>query len=549
MNDERIRIDVRAVQEVQHRNDCRLMLEVAHPAGARWVATFDGDRIVGSPDENDRRLTLFEIDFRDTQHRFGLTPMQLIEEPGGRTIEVTIDFLARTHQAERFAPIIDAVADSAFAALLARGGHEAPDGALGPERWSNVAQWLHEAVILLASAPPKRLREGWGEWGDDPLDGRALTALALRPHALVPSPPGAGSIPLRGRHYRVGTLHTAVLRESHDTPEVRFMHTVLRAAIRDAETAVRRARAAIDRVGIGPQLAPHLNGYETIRTFHRHRLRNRARERMERIAGALASLHATRALAHRHLPLPHGGAPSLEGARSHDPRIQRVRAAHDVLRSDGEVRDDAPQLIAAIRSLSTVYEIFALSELDAALLRLGCQRLGSEHDPRAGSYGGPPRTPSGEPFPNRFRYHHPQVGALTLHYEPRIRPEPHPTARLRKVARGSEFLTPDFVLTGERFVLIMDAKTGSLEDRGGDRDAELAKQTLKYLHGLHPSGSAPIVGLLLLHLTPYGAAESYHDALVMPTLRRVPVHPRVDHLTATLNDVLQGVLADAPSAP
>jgi hypothetical protein len=536
------RIDVRAEQRqaLPWPNDQTLVLEVAHDARTSWVAEFDDDRFPIEPTDGPM-VGRLRIDGSRIRDRFGLTPLRLVETTTQRTVEVRIDFVAKTHRIEPFAEILLAIAESEFAALLASGGGERAAGgteAIGSEQWMAIAALLHQAVLLLASSPPKRLVETWGEWSADAaLEGRALNALATQPYALIPSTPGPGSFPLAGRHYRVGALAAPILREDHDTPELRFVHVVLEAAIRGADAALARLQRAIDRGWVATELPPHLRSYETIRSFNARQLQQRSRAEWQRIGAAAAELRATRAVAHRYFPVGRGPARVPVGGRSHDSRLRRVRAAYELLRSGGRT-ESVPLLIESIRSLPALYEIFVLSELDAALLRLGGERTGSACDADAGNFDGPPKTLAGVPFPNRFHYRHPQVGDVVLHYEPRIRAEPHATARLQNHARVSEYFTPDFVLVGGGRVAIMDAKMERIRNATNeDRDVTLARAALKYLHGIRGAGG-DVWGLLLLHFTATEAPESYHARMVTPTLRQIPVHPRVDHLTAVLAEFL-----------
>jgi hypothetical protein len=522
-----VHLDTPSTTPHTHPNDHPLDVRVHHPPNTPiTVSTPDGAQAAR---ERHPTHTDFRIVASDLEYALGRYPLQ-IRTPKVERV-VWVELLGSRALVERFGVLVEALAGGALAQLVVEEvlplGAPGEEG-VGLERLEIASNLLWEAAVLLAKAPPTRVRRGEGEV--DLADGStadAVVALSTQAFALVPAGSERGSFPIRGRRFRTGVVHASVMRETTDTLESRFVHGVARAVSRAAELSLADlARQTPPPDAIGDDgTSPYLPLSAITIRHHRQRML----QRQTQLRVVMNRLHETRRLLQKFLPatratLEHATSPRLLV----DPRFRRARQALEILREGARQEVTVDGLIASVRSLTTLYELYVLQSIHTALEGLGFALEHRHHDPTSGGWSAPHQLPSGRPYANRFTYIHPQYGAATLDYEPTITRSPYSTSQLRTNG-DSTSLTPDLTLTTPQGTLILDAKTSQSPPL-----KLLPDSVLKYLHGLQATTN-PSLGLVLVHFSQHAEPYDYHHQPTSPSIQTIPAHPQApDHIARTL---------------
>lgn len=504
---------------ITHPNDQDLTLEVKHAPGATVRLETDDNAYAGTHvSTGHSRVT---IPTHALTYRVGRMDVQL--QADHITADITLDLLAPPEQAKRVRELVTSLVKTPLALLaMPRGKRQLePESEGEPDRVENLLEATRlysEASQLLAANPPTRVNEVEAETPPGArLTAAIVHAITHQPYGLQLATPGPNTLPIRGRHYTTASVHAPVLSEDTDTPANRYVHGVGRALERLANDIHNDLKQ--EHRTLADDTQP-ISGYVTIRQLTRTQAAEATKERLETVAASLHDVRLARARLEKRLPVR---APSLALTAAPkvllDPRYARVRRALDLLRAPTRHQYGSEGLIAGITSLTTLYELYCLATLHDQLLDLGYQLESHEHDPSSGTPHQPHRLQDGTPFPNTFTYQHAERGELSLHYEPRITRDPHPTLGLACVSSQTSVLTPDIVLATREHVIVFDAKFTANPPRDLIADA-----ALKYLHGLH-NPNKPIAGLYLLHYGPTAKPVDFHDRPITPGIATFPAHP------------------------
>lgn len=509
------------------RNDDAIWIDV-HNAGRDGVHAETRDRTFACHEvaPNVHRCALPADDVAFALGRF---PVWVHAQ--GTVHSVILNLVGPTQQVERFRPITDALLRSPLAQLVTDtvSANEGPGKhPIGPQWLREVATHLGQASRLLAMDPPTRVRTRREE-----VDMRhavpqdALREIATRPNRLRPTLPSHRSLRIAGRHYQVGTLDAVTRSESTDTTETQFVHAVTDVALRTADLTLDRVAtqlARLDRVA----RADVRGAYQSLSALTVEHMRGALEEDRREVNRARADLTDTRRILKEYAPVTRTRLRAAMTPRMvRDSRYRRAVNALRILSEGSRFTADPSGFVAAISSLTTLFELYVLDRVLAAVEARGFVRTRQHHDPESGTFDGPHTLLDGRPFPNVFVYHHPAHGRLTVHYEPRISRGGHAETGLECVFVKSSFLTPDVVIVTNRAVWMLDAKTARQP-----RDETVNELVVRYLHGIRPVGGARIMaGLLIPHFSDDASPRSVHASIATPAIWTAPIHPHRPDIT------------------
>lgn len=505
-----------------HPNDMDLTLRVLAPADAD--VRLETEESAYRARKHDGVHAVIIVPQSALKYRMGRMDLHLsIDER--RVTTVVVELLARAATADENREMVEELARSDFAALvMPRAGPKVtPEGHGEPDRVENLkeaSRLFREASNLLAADPPTQVREIIAETPP----GARLTAAVIRavinqPSALQPVSAGPTTLPIRGRHYLIGSLHAPVPTDDTDTPANRFTHAVGLLLERLAhETKLElTAQAALPE-----EISAPLDGYVTIRQLTMKQVGEVVNRRMHSVQNVIDSVRQSRARLNKFLPVRavQRGLP-INSRVLQDSRYARVRRTLDLLRSPTRDQYGPEGLVVGIRNLTTLYELYCIASFHNLLLESGWHVKAFDHDPTSGISGDPHRLMDGEPFPNTFQYQDAHGRELLMQYEPRITRTPHPKNGLTCISATTSNLTPDIVLTTDTGSIILDAKLQPSSPRD-----HLPEAVLKYLHGIRAGPGKELLGLHLLHYSSSAQPFDQHDRIITPAIGTIPVHPQ-----------------------
>lgn len=515
-----------------HPNDQDLLLDVPHASGASVRIETEESAYIGERVSNTlSRVTLPTQALKD---RIGRMDLEL--QVAGRATRLVLDLLARPERTEEVRELVDALVRTPLALLAMPRTQSAlePGGEGERDRVENLkeaSRLYSEASQLLAANPPTRVSETEAETTPGArLTAAILQAITHQPYALQPSTPSVHTLPIRGRHYTAGGVTAPVPTEDTDTPANRFAHGVGLALERLAHETLAELRS--EKHAFADSASP-IEGYVSIRQLTRTQAASVSSARIQALEEVVVEVRLARARLEKRLPVR---APNRSLTTSPrvllDPRYARIRRALDLLRAPATDHYGTEGLVAGITNLTTLYELYCLASLHDLLQQEGWNLTDITHDPTSGPAGSPHVLHSGQEFPNTFTYQHAKHGETVVLYEPRITRDPHPLAGLVCVSAFTHNLTPDIVIRFPAGIAVLDAKFLAAPPRD-----LMANATLKYLHGLQPTGTCrDLVGLHLLHYGADATPLDFHDRIVTPSLSTIPVHPN--------NRIHLGILID-----
>lgn len=505
-----------------HPNDMDLTLQVLAPADAD--VRLETEESAYRARKHDGMHAVIIVPQSALKYRMGRMDLHLsIDER--RVTTVVVELLARAATADENREMVEELARSDFAALvMPRAGPKVtPEGHGEPDRVENLkeaSRLFREASNLLAADPPTQVREVIAETPPGArLTAAVIRAVTTQPATLQPVSAGPNTLPIRGRHYVIGSLHAPVPTDDTDTPANRFTHGVGMLLERLAhETMTELAVQA----ALPEEISAPLDGYVTIRQLTMKQVEEVTASRMNSVQDVIHSIRQSRARLNKFLPVrvAQRGLP-MNSRVLQDSRYARVRRTLDLLRSSTRDHYGPEGLVVGIRNLTTLYELYCAASLHNLLLEAGWRVRTFEHDPSSGTSGDPHRLMDGEPFPNTFHYQDAHGNKLLMQYEPRITRTPHPLTGLTCISATTTNLTPDIVITAETGSIILDAKL----QPSSPRDL-LPEAVLKYLHGIQARPGKKLHGLHLLHYSTSAQPFDQHDRIVTPAIGTIPVHPR-----------------------